>query len=313
MSFSLLNRAVRISWKNVFRNKRRTFISIAIVAMGASGVILIGGFFDNIMVGLKEQIIHSQTGHLEIAAKDYFSKGVSSPYDYLMSDTQAIQNAVEAKPGVLFTVPRIYISGMAATSKTSFSVMLLGTDADREKVMGGVESINSDKMAINIEEGVNLDSGDPYDTLTVGTNQKGGAIDSAQFVIRGSFVTVMKDIDDRLMKVNLHAAQKLAGTPNRLNSLLVILDDTDKTEELRTILQKDFRDRRWSLDLRSWNEAQPRNAEQDSFRDYDDRLFGSSLQYSKFHRNEPLGEGAGVWKHDGPRKFERIRIRHDPC
>jgi hypothetical protein len=48
---------VKIAFRNVFRNKRRTLLTLMILIMGSTGLILVGGFFDNIMGGLREQFI----------------------------------------------------------------------------------------------------------------------------------------------------------------------------------------------------------------------------------------------------------------
>src|SRR5262245_42147606 len=99
----VVSKLLQISWRNVFRNKRRSYLTLAILVIGSAGLILIGGFFDNVLTGFREQFIHSQTGHLQIARKDYFTKGVTAPLDYLVTDVGSLEHEVESLPHVLFT------------------------------------------------------------------------------------------------------------------------------------------------------------------------------------------------------------------
>jgi putative ABC transport system permease protein len=128
--------------------------------------------------------------------------------------------------------------------------------------------------SVHIEEGNDLSASDPYgavlgkgllealglkigDTVTVLATRREGAIDSARYTVRGSFVSIMKEIDDRVMKVNLGTAQKLAGTPDRAHKLLIVLDDTERTEAAHASLQGLFRSEGRDLEARRWDELQP--------------------------------------------------------
>lgn len=280
-----IRRLIGIAWRNVFRNKRRSLLTLAVLGFGCVGMILIGGFFDNILQGLRDQIIHSQTGHLQVSALGFAAKGVTDPYAYLLRNVPPLAAEIEKNPHVLFTVPRLQVSGMASSGDASVPVTLLGTDAEREGRMGAVKAGNSKTSAVNIEQGYDLDASDPYgavlgrgllaalglrvgDTVTVLTTREGGAIDSAPYVVRGSFGTVMKDVDDHVMKVNLSTARKLAGTGESAHSLLVVLDDASRVPSVRRSLEQALAG--WGLEIRSWDEIQPNYRQS---RDMLDRVF----------------------------------------
>lgn len=263
-----------IAWRNVFRNRRRTALTLAVLVMGSAGLILVGGFFDNILEGLREQLIHSQTGHLQVSAKDFYRKGVTNPYDYLMKNSEEVRRIIESDEHVHFTVPRVLVSAMASSDKTSVAVTVLGTDAEKERRMGSVKARNSDMASMQIAEGKDLSEDDRYgailgkgllsslalkvgDNITVVTTHEGGAIDSAQYVIRGSFMTIMKDLDDHVMKVNLATAQSLMGTPGAVHSLLAVLDKTENAGLVQARLERAFKENSLVLETKRWDELQP--------------------------------------------------------
>src|SRR5436190_21442119 len=114
-----LLRLFKIAWRNLFRNKRRSLLTLLIMVIGSTGMILVGGFLDNIIEGLREQYIHSQSGHLQINALGYFENGAGAPFDYLIKDAAGVQKKIEDNPHVLFAVPRLKLSGMASSDNTS--------------------------------------------------------------------------------------------------------------------------------------------------------------------------------------------------
>lgn len=269
-----LRRLAYIAWRNVFRNKRRGLLTLAVLVIGSTGLILIGGFFDNILLGLRDQLIHSQAGHLQVTARDFFHKGVTDPLEYLLNDVSQLQEEIESLPHVLYTVPRLQVSGMASSDNASVAALVLGTDAERESKMGSYRNDNSKISAVQIVEGRDLRADDPYgavlgkgllsalglkigDAVTVLSMRKGGALDSAQYIVRGSFVTVMKEIDDRVIRVNLETAQKLAGVPGHAHSLLLVLDQTDNTPVAWAALADLIRRRGWDVEWRAWHELMP--------------------------------------------------------
>src|SRR5262249_27660555 len=129
------------------------------------GLILVGGFFENLMEGYREQFIHSQTGHLQINVRDYYKKGAAAPFDYLMTNAKGVAREIEALPHVEFTVPRLKFGGMASTDKTSVAVLAVGTDAHLEQQMGKTQGCNTNRPSTNIILGHDLDPNDPNGVL----------------------------------------------------------------------------------------------------------------------------------------------------
>src|SRR5438445_432121 len=76
----------KLALRNVFRNRRRTLITLAAMGFGAAAIIVFGGFVHSIYFGVRESTIRSQVGHIQIYRKGYSDKGNLAPYDYLITD-----------------------------------------------------------------------------------------------------------------------------------------------------------------------------------------------------------------------------------
>lgn len=239
--------------------------------LGSAGLMLVSGFFEGIHDSFREQYIHSQTGHLTINAAGYYAKGASAPYDYLMKNRAEVERTILANPHALYTVPVVKFGGMASTDKTNVAVLALGVDAVGEQKMGGHKYSHYKGGATNIVSGQALDPNDPYGVilgqglmnalgLKVGdsfyfiTTRQAGAIDGAQYTVRGAFQTILKEFDDRGMKMNIGSAQKLMGIGDQVHSLLVMLDKTQSTDLVRDQLQQAFKENKSGAEIITWLE-----------------------------------------------------------
>jgi putative ABC transport system permease protein len=293
-----MRRLASLAFRNVFRNKRRTILTVAMMSLGCTGLILVGGFIDNLMDGFREKYIHSQTGHLQVGAKGYHDHGVADPFAYLLQDASSVQRIAEGDPRVRLTVPRLKFSGVISNEETSIPVLALGVNPVRETQMGNYKYVNAKQSSTTIIEGEDLAVSDPSgvilgkglmkalnlkigDTVTFITTRKAGTIDGAEYHVRGAFETIVKDFDDHTMKVNLESAQKVLDIPGQIHNLLIVLDKTEDTGAVRASLAERFRDGRWDLgdlgdlEIMTW-EQQGRYYRQS--REFLDRIF-STVQF----------------------------------
>ncbi len=260
-----------IAWRNIFRNKRRALLTLSILVLGCSGLVVVGGFFQNMIEGFGEVFIHSQTGHIQINAKGYHLHGTRAPLEFLIEDDKPIQEVLRGNPRVSYAVPRLKLQGMASTGETGIAVLALGVDPILEKRMGQFQTSHRNMASTNIVEGNDLDAADPYgvvvgrgllqslglkvgDSLNFLTARKAGALDGAELRVRGVFETFIKDFDDRSMKMNLKTAQDILGLPDQIHSLLVLLEDTADTEVAKSELESALKGRGVTAELFAWVE-----------------------------------------------------------
>lgn len=262
----------KISWRNILRNKRRTFLTLCILTLGSTGLLVIGGFFHNIIEGFRDQYIHSQSGHLQINAKGYFRKGSADPYNYIIENLPEVNRLILSNPHVAFTVPRIKFGALVNNNNSSVAIMALGSDPIGEERMGRHKVDNAKYNSMNISEGQGLNAAKPNGTIvgkglleTLGlevgknfsliANQKSGALEGANLEVSGVFQTIVKDFDDRAMKIPFETAQKLVGMEGEAHTILVLLDRTENTELVRSELEANFKTAGLNLEVITWTET----------------------------------------------------------
>jgi putative ABC transport system permease protein len=258
----------RISWRNIFRNKRRTLLTLMILILGGTGLILVGGFFQDLLERLGMAYIYSQSGHLVVNKKGFYSHGQIDPSAYLLEDLNKVTGQIEQDPRVLYTAPRLFSEGMLSTENHSLAIIAMGVIPSREKRMINTRYFDG-APASSLVEGEYLSVEDPYgilvgeplqkalglkvgDSVSFITQQKEGAIDGADFHLRGVFRTSIKEIGERSIKVNLSALQSILKTPDQAHSILVILDETPNTPPVTEVLTAKLNSEGNNFELIPW-------------------------------------------------------------
>jgi putative ABC transport system permease protein len=137
---------ISLALRNIFRQKTRTAITMAAIVFGVVGLILSGGFIQDMLIQLGETIIHSQSGHIQINRKGFFELGSRSPEKFVIEGTEEVRTAVASLPEVDDQMSRISFSGLLNNGKTDKSVVGEGIEPDRENRLGSLLQITAGRQ-----------------------------------------------------------------------------------------------------------------------------------------------------------------------
>jgi putative ABC transport system permease protein len=245
--------------RNLLRQRVRTSLTLAAVAFGVAGLVLAGGFVEDLLVQLREATIHSQLGHLQIHRKGEFASGGHQPLEFIIDDPARVERLVAANvPGVVAQAQRLAFQGLVTNGRGELPVLGEGVQPVPEARIGSAIHVLSgralaagDRFAIVLGEGMaralRLAPGMRVN-LVVNTPQTG--MNTLDFEVVGVFRSLSKEYDARAVRIPLAAAQELLGTRGA-NAIVVLLDDTARTGAARDALARVLpRD----LELRTWRE-----------------------------------------------------------
>ena len=97
----------RLALRNIFRNRRRSAITLAVIVFGAVGLILFGGYKNQTFAGMREGMIRGRVGHLQIFPLGHDAQESQKPLERALEDAAAIRAAIERDPRVQFTAAQI--------------------------------------------------------------------------------------------------------------------------------------------------------------------------------------------------------------
>jgi putative ABC transport system permease protein len=262
--------SIKLAIRNVFRNKIRTLITLAAIAFGSVSIIIAGGFFEDTFMQMREAVIHSHLGHIQIYAKGYNDHGSSAPFDYLIEDPDSVIQKIAPLDHVKLVTPRISFSGMISTGDNTVSVFCQGVDPEGESILNKIETIKDAETGLAIQEGLNLTKEDkfdvilgrglaknldakPGDSLVLLTNTVEGSLNAFDMNVKGIFFTASKEFDDRALMLPISMAQKLIRTQGA-QTLVVLLDHTRNTALVKEVILKTIQTMDVKLEIRTWNQ-----------------------------------------------------------
>jgi len=262
--------SIKLAIRNVFRNKIRTLITLAAIAFGSVSIIIAGGFFEDTFMQMREAVIHSHLGHIQIYAEGYNDHGSSAPFDYLIEDPDSVIQKIAPLDHVKLVTPRISFSGMISTGDNTVSVFCQGVDPEGESILNKIETIKDAETGLAIQEGLNLTKEDkfdvilgrglaknldakPGDSLVLLTNTVEGSLNAFDMNVKGIFFTASKEFDDRALMLPISMAQKLIRTQGA-QTLVVLLDHTRNTALVKEVILKTIQTMDVKLEIRTWNQ-----------------------------------------------------------
>lgn len=250
---------LRLAFRNVFRHRLRSALTLGAIAFGVIGLVLSGGFVHDIFIQLGEAVVHSQSGHVQIAPEGFYTYGSQSPQKFLIENPAGIAAKVQALPGVDQVMGRIHFSGLLGNGRATLPIVGEGMEPDKEAKLGSYTRISAGRgltptepFGMLLGEGVAKALGlRPGDRVSLVTTAAEGAMNSLDFDVAGIFQSFSKDYDDRVVKIPLPAAQELLGTSGA-NLLVVELRSTSDTRPAADSIRHLLDDT--GLEVRHWIE-----------------------------------------------------------
>ena len=132
-------KTLSIAFRNIFRNARRSIMTVLAIAVSAISILLFGGFVFAIIYGLETGIVQG-TGHLQIYQKGFFDYGSGNPAAYGISHYEDVIRYITEDPQlknlVEIATPVLRIYGIAGnfaadTSKTFFGLGMIPSERDK--------------------------------------------------------------------------------------------------------------------------------------------------------------------------------------
>jgi putative ABC transport system permease protein len=221
---------LRLAWRNLKRNRRRTWITATTVALA----VMLLQFTMSMMIGLEQQsydnLINYQTGHAKLYADGYFGEREEFPLDKTLVDLDRLQSELQAIDGVAASTPRIVFSAQLSNGVDQIPCMGTGialgesdTDVFRlpQAVVDGVYLEQG-------EDGMLLGSGlaelfevSAGDWLTVLAKTQAGAYEAVDLPIVGLVGTGNPLIDQNSFLLPMETTRTMLGMGTEATELAV--------------------------------------------------------------------------------------------
>ncbi len=252
---------MKIGWRNLWRNKRRTVVTIAAITFATAVFMFTRGMqYGTYEVNIRE-ITRLFSGPLQIQHRDY-QDTPNLFHSFVLSDSLVQQ--VTTVPGVRAVTPRVYTEGLIAFNHNSMGVTLIAVDPRTEpqvttihqKIKEGTflqpghrwEIVAGEKLLKNLNAAV----GDTVVLLTQGFD---GSMGNMKFTIVGSLRTGARELDQFGVFMALPDAWELLTMAGRVHALVVDVKNLKHLYATQKALQK--RLQKTPLLVLNWEELLP--------------------------------------------------------
>ncbi|HUB51063.1 MAG TPA: FtsX-like permease family protein [Terracidiphilus sp.] len=230
-----------LAFRNIFRNRRRTAMTLMMVGGGVAGLLLAGGYFAFMTNGLRESTIRNGLGHIQIFTAEHFQRDEVRVLDTGIENWRQVAATVSSAQHVRGVAPRIEFYGMVSNGQKSSVFMGNAVEPDVERNLGFSQNFISGGdldakpgsevealVGAGLAKSMNVKVGDGLTLLAVTSD---GALNGIDVDVAGIVQTGIADLDARYLRIPLSAAQRLLQS-DRVTNLVVGLDATANTDRV---------------------------------------------------------------------------------
>lgn len=244
-----------LGWRNIWRNKRRTLLSMSAIGVGLFLVVFYAGLIGGMLGNAKSELDNAGMGHVEVHAPGYRARhDVALTIPALESYRDKLALPAGAEVG-----ERVLARGLATSARGSEAVQVFGVDFAAEKELsahlrdvrqGALPAAGDDKGVLIGEElaaRLNLKPGAKLRLMVQRADAEMGA---DLFRVRGVFHSIAPAIAKRQVFISQGAARELLGLPGASHQLVIQLPDAGAADavaaSLKAALGPSFEPVTWS-------------------------------------------------------------------
>ncbi len=254
--------------RNLLRNRWRSGLSIAGIAVATAILIWNYGFFDGFFDLMVRGTTEVDIGHVQLQDERYIDQPAT--YDYFAWDEE-LQDTVSSTAGVEAVAPRVRLFGLIGHEERSSVARILGVDPKEEPrvtVMAegvrqgrwlGEEAPKQGAAEVVIGRGLSQSLGVGVgDELVVIAEGADGSMGDGLLEVVGILETGNSRIDRRAALLHLEEAQFIAAVEGAVHEAILRVDNPGSAPVLADELQRrlDAIDRS-QVRARSWQEVEP--------------------------------------------------------
>ena len=251
-----------IAWRNLWRNRGRTLISMIAIALTLAMFLLTLGMGDDQHSKLEASAVRTAGGSILIHGDGFWEAQATDVY---IPNPEAVISAVTGLDGVTRVIPRVVLNGLVDSPRGSTGVRLSGIDAEAEAelfdyepylvdgtFLGGDED-NPIVLGLTTVEDLEVELGD---RIVMTTTDIHGEVTRALFRLSGVVDTGSESMDGAVAFTTIDAAREAVGMTGELTQVALVLGDDAQRYEIEESVMGAVNDL-GELEVLRWDEAIP--------------------------------------------------------
>lgn len=250
-----MNYYLTMAWRNIWRNKRRSLITISSILFAIFFSIVMRGFQLGSYKNMVDNVVQAYTGYIQVFDRLYQS-------DKIIENSMVLQDGliseIEKTENVTLALPRLESFALASSGNQTKGVLVLGTDPGKDdqltrlsnRLIQGSFLQKGDSAAMvseRLAKFLKLGTGDTIVLISQGYHGAGAA---AKYAVKGILRFPSPELDNKMVYLTLDQAQQFFSAENRVTSISLNLRSSKDLEKTVKELQYKLGD---AYDVRSWD------------------------------------------------------------
>ncbi len=234
---------LRLSLINILRQKRRTVLTVSVIALGMAMFISFSGLIRGVQDKQKENLIGFETSHLKIRSGSFDETKPYSTSNFI-TNYREIENILKTKKYIMSCTERISFTADLDNGVDAVPVVAVGVNLQKDP---SVFSLTNFFIAGGLKTGGIVLGKSLADDMKIGIGDQAyitfhngqGVIDSIGFQVTGIVQAVDPQVNNSTVYIDINDAKKALNIDSVME-IAVITPDIHKTDQYGKELQKTF-------------------------------------------------------------------------
>lgn len=246
---------LKMAFRNIRRNKRRTLLSAIAISIAVMAILVMRGYVGGMVDSTFDSLTKIDMGHIKIQNPEYHAREDMMPLEYMIdgfdgNGYEELVPLIERINGVKTVNPRIKFGVLLSFKGKTQSAMGMGVSPKKEakiidfhKIIVQGKYLDDDENAKSIiigkaladKLGIRID-----DKLTIVARTAYDSIKGMTFTVVGIFNYGISTMDSKLFYIPIDSAAKLLDMENGISELIVMLDKPENAKKIAQNIKEEF-------------------------------------------------------------------------
>lgn len=230
---------LQMAWRNVWRNPRRTWLTVAAIAFACLVLVFMLSFQLGSYATMIDSSVKIEAGHLQVQAEGYHA---DHEMRQTVDDPAAVGRVLDGIPGVEAYTRRATAYAVLSSEARTYAGQVVGIDPEREARVSSLESLVRQGEFVSADDPEGALVGDLLannlkiglgDELTVIGQGLDGSVAATVLSVRGVFSSGIDELDRSTVEMPLATFQQVFTMGDAVHQVVAIAQDLWSVPEIQ--------------------------------------------------------------------------------
>ncbi len=256
---------LKMAWRNVWRNPRRTILTIAAVAFACALLVFMLSMQFGSYDAMIDASVKISTGHLQVQAKGYLD---NKEMRLVVEDPEAVARILEKTPKIKAFTFRANAFSLSSSKERTYGALVIGIDPSREIGVSTLKNLvrkgdfltdqdyNQALVGRLLAKNLQLDLGDEVVILGQGRD---GSVAATVVIVKGIFSSGIDELDRATIQIPIKCFQDTYSMGDAVHEVLAVCHSLDDVKDAKESVLAGLRDMnpQNKLTALDWSEIMP--------------------------------------------------------